>query len=659
MLYRTPLRMLGDLVSPKALERILESGAAARGKSLADLNHSDLADILKRDVFKRLQLSVPAPLAKKRVQEVLDALEQDSLKNTAIRNEDAILDALEASAKRFSLYFDWPEAQKLRALIGVARQEMDNGKSVPGLLDEGMGLVAGLERRLNEGLVQQASELAELKAEMKRFVGVGGPKVRRLETLLTQIEDAQRQDTLSPAELERARTIALDLRKLVESSVITADVPQEEMPDIALLPAEAQQRIHELDREAEARQLQDMARENEALLRARPDLAAGFAELQRRSATGDVLGPLLAALKETFRLEFARVLEEQREQVKVLTTRLNALAPGAARDEAHLALEIARGTLQGGVLATDELTRLSGTIGTLERQATESAERTEQLLKLQRDLFELETSARGVRGAETELAPHIQAARDRIARGELVQLDDLWGMLERRMGQLAQERESIDARAERVIQEYDQYRHLAGETIQQLGRLADNLRRVRDLGQLSIDTRSKYEASLLQAEALLGEARAEFEAARELTSTFGADALSDLLGVFDGGGALGDLFGGAGNAAPATPAFPKAPVEPLAMALEGLAASGGAQLALIRAGSVTWGNLDAVSTQAAQDLASAASRLSGATLASLELEDGGLLAMPISGAVLVARVEDTASFASWREQLLEARRALA
>jgi len=95
------------------------------------------------------------------------------------------------------------------------------------------------------------------------------------------------------------------------------------------------------------------------------------------------------------------------------------------------------------------------------------------------------------------------------------------------------------------VHEYDTVRHLAGETTQRLGRLADTLRAQRRLGPMSADARENYAQTLAEAEAMLQEARAEYRAAQEVTSTFGADALSGLLDVFDfgeglGGGALGN-----------------------------------------------------------------------------------------------------------------------
>jgi hypothetical protein len=388
------------------------------------------------------------------------------------------------------------------------------------------------------------------------------------------------------------------------------------------------------------------------------------AQLRARHTAGEVLGPDLAALRERALRERDEQLATEATRLENLQSRLDGLGAGvsnATRDEMRLALDVARATLASGTLVSDELARVESTVATLESSQTQivqDVERTERLLALQRETYELESAARGVRGAEADLAPRIAEVRAALDRGEIVAVDDLWTTLERRMSALAQEREQYDTRADHVIEEYDRYRHLAGETIQKLGRLADNLRRTRRLGQMSIEARAKYEETLVQAEALMGEARAEFEAARELTSTFGADALSDLLGVFDSP-SLFDAPLGAGGATPGSPfGLATQPSEPLAAALGALSMNGGARLALLRDGQASWGDLDAVVLAAASDLARGARNVPGTRIVTLEVEDGGLLVLPLSDAVLVAHVEDADSLAAWRTQLLEARPSL-
>ncbi len=558
MLHRSTMKMLSDLISPKALERILSDAARDRHTTLSALDAATLQDILKRDIYRRLQLSVPAALAKRRVQEVIDSLAEDLGQQTLSSHSTQVV-TLEEQARQFALYFDWPETQRLRAVLSVARQTTAEGKDAEALLQEGAELIDGLGRKLSEGLVTQGQDLSELKASSLRLGGVGGPKVKRLEALIKQISEAQDTRTLLPAEVERALALTLTLRKQIESSVVQQLGPaqQREMAlsldlqeqgevipfDLSLLPPEAQARVQTLEREHEARSLTELAREYSALLRHDAPLEQDVRALRERSVAGEVLGEAtLSGLRERLALARAQVAGAQQDQLARFAARLTALRGQGSEsatengdtDEAmqlaQQGLSVAQGTLQAGGLAGDEVLQLGELISTLENSNSVVRER---LIALQRESFELERRAREVPGALQDLSGLIEAARAELAGGQMADLEPLWGILERRMGEAAQQREDMDTRAARVMQDYDRYRHLAGETIQRLGRLADVLRAQQRLGVLSSDARGRYLHTLEQAEALLTEAQAEFEAAREVTAAFGADALSDLLGVFD------------------------------------------------------------------------------------------------------------------------------
>lgn len=528
-LHRLPVRLLGDLVSPRALERLLADGAQARGLTPETLDAPALEDLLKREVFRRLQLSVPAALAKRRVSEVIAALLEATPPAALPGGGQARLSVLEEGARRFTLYFDWPETQRLRGVLGVARQQEAAGQDLAPLIREGQELIALMERRLQEGLVTQAQDLAELRAAFDRVQGMGGKDVRRLESLIAQIVEAQGQNVLLPAEVERARSVTFALRKLLESSVV-----QPLAPGGAPAPAdpEAQARVLALEQEHVARQLGDLAREFGPVVRALPELEAEAQALRDEHASGAVKAETVQGWRA--RLEAARdgVLHAQRENLAAVEARLAALPPSPARQEAGVALDVARLTLAGGGLATDELRDLHGTLNALEA-APEAATR---LLEAQRELSEVERASRDVPGAEADLAAPLAAARAALARGEAVDVSALWAVLERRMAEAAQQRLDFDARADHVVAEYDHVRDLAGETIQKLGRLAETLRAQRRLGPMSADARARYAQTLEGAEALLAEARAEYQAAQEVTASFGADALSGLLGMFDLGG---------------------------------------------------------------------------------------------------------------------------
>ncbi|MGY2895146.1 hypothetical protein [Deinococcus sp. UYEF24] len=560
MLHRGTMKMLSDLISPKALERLLSDGARERHTTLSALDLPTLQDILKRDIYRRLQLSIPAALAKRRVQDVLDSLTQEQMQETVAGHSTQIL-TLEDQAKQFALYFDWPETQRLRAVLSVARQTSAEGRDAETLLLEGSELIENLERKLSEGLITQGQDLSELKASMARLSGVGGPKIKRLDALIRQISEAQESRVLLPAEVERALALTLTLRKQVESSVVqqlgtdqqrdmalslNLGGPEEIQPfDLSLLPPEAQVRVQTLEREHEARLLTELARDSASLLHLNVAYEQEFQALRARSDGGEVLGEsVLNSLRTRLADARTQAIQAQQSQLNTLAARLAGLRNDAAHSTDHRAannaddavqvarqgLSVAQQTLQAGALATDELAQLSELVGTLE---TGDSLARERLMALQRETFELERRAREVPGALGDLAPLIESARASLAAGQMAELEPLWAILERRMGEAAQQRENMDVRAERVMQDYNRYRHLAGETIQRLGRLADVLRGQQRLGVLSSDARARYLQTLENAEALLTEAHAEFQAARDVTATFGADALSDLLGVFD------------------------------------------------------------------------------------------------------------------------------
>ncbi|GAA4006110.1 hypothetical protein GCM10022631_16840 [Deinococcus rubellus] len=556
MSYQQAVRQLGDLISARALERLIESAAQDRSLRAEQLSPAQLADILKRDVFRRLQLTVPASLAKRRIEEVLAELASSAPATPLIRpatptlfgdpalaergkadraehaapqlpaatpEQRAQVVQLEDALKTYALYFDWPEVKRLRALSVVLHGELDAGKPLPDkLLSEGQELRETLAARLAEALVMQESDLAELRAGFGRVEGVGGPKVRRLGGLLQSIEAAQNEGALLPSEVERARGLTIDLRKLVASSVVglAVDGSAPQASDDVV------QEMREMDRVHEVRALSDLSREFAPLLRVEAALNLEVQAARERLESGHLVGEeRFVRLRGDLEAAQATQLDAQQLELGELEARLVQLdASLGAVQQAQLSVSVALGLLASGSLATDELRLLARSLPVLEREG----ESAEDALESQRELLEIEQAARDlpvIEGLQGDLSQAAQA----LERGEMADLSALWAVIDQRKGAAAQEREAYDLRAQQVLDEYGRYRHLAGETIMRLGRLADTLRAHLKLGKLSADGRAHYTQVLSEAEALLSEARAEFQVAREVTAQFGEDALTGLL----------------------------------------------------------------------------------------------------------------------------------
>ncbi|MFC6591936.1 hypothetical protein ACFP81_07900 [Deinococcus lacus] len=467
VLSRIPVKMLGDLLSTRALERIFQDAAQMRQLHPAQLDAATVSTILKQDVYRRLQMSVPAQMAKKRVQDVIEEVNRASAEMGSIEYVPVDLSKLEEGVKKYTLYFDWPESQRLRGVLSIARQEEAIGNDVSALIEEGETLIAQMDRRLKEGLVAQAQELAELQATFKRVSGVGGREVRRLETLLDQVADAQKQGMLLPGEVERARKLGLNLRKQLESSVVQA-AGEQSGPDQA-----AQARVQALELEHTARLLGDLLVEFGPLLSQRPELELHARDLNDQLAAGQLTEEAVTTWRTELETLRTQIREQQQADLAALEEGFAALSDTPEAASARVTLGIARHTASEGGLVQSELRDLNNVLRALQSAPEGGAGAT---LQLQRELSDLERSAREIPGAAEELSGPIEEAREALLRGEDVSLDELYAVLERRMGQAAQQREEYDARADVVIAEYDTVRHLAGETIQKLGRLADALR---------------------------------------------------------------------------------------------------------------------------------------------------------------------------------------
>lgn len=367
---------------------VLEEGLKRLGKTPRELTLEDGEALLKGPFFRELQARLRPEEARRVVEAALRRL----------RNPEG-LKALEEGLKRFQLYLDWPEVARLRALYSRLRQGED-----PALLAEGLRLLEALEEKLEEALLRQARDLAHLEETLERVRHLGGAKVRRLESLVATIRQAHGEGTLAQGEVERARALALELRKLLESSAVRAptlpeivfqteeaepkvhvtvedasELEGELIVDLEALPEEAAERIQALVVEEEKRRFQDLLARYAPLLE-RSTVSPLLAEVQTLLEAGTPVGEKLKALEEAFKEAEANLKAEKRARLIQLEEALRRLPlPQEAKAPLEAALRLSEETLREG--GFPDLLPLEESLKALEEEAGRLREEKEALLR--------------------------------------------------------------------------------------------------------------------------------------------------------------------------------------------------------------------------------------------------------------------------------------
>ncbi len=480
-IYTAVLKFFESDANLKVVRGSLADGLERLNKSPSNASARDIEKVLKSNIYKQLQVSLSPASAKALVQQVLDEIAKVEASSTAANTVTAPAEAsaggqnvekqghalapLEEGLKRFNLYFEWPEVQKFRSQVTVIREQQVSGRSVPDLLREAQVQLEGLERKLQDLLVRQAQDIAELQSGFEKVKSMGGPRIKRLDSLLGQISDAQQSQTLAPAEVERARKLVLELRKLIESSVVQLPVTPpvqavpagmpvtsissielppvqiddaitiEEMPakpmidrdEVALevesldvdgididldfpeleLSAEQSQRVKEIDLAEEARGIETIALEFAPVLEINPEAAAKLIDLRNRNRAQELLAEPIQALRNEIDAWREAELERQRARLTEVSTRLAAFeAEGLETSEAQVTVSVTGGILGANALASDELVKLEDLLRALQRQLDESKQRrAEDDARLERTIARQASLLEELRGALNSFAP--------------------------------------------------------------------------------------------------------------------------------------------------------------------------------------------------------------------------------------------------------------
>jgi len=376
------LKQLKNALEPHLGERtdvVLEEGLARLGISGGELSDADAANLLKRFVYRELQREMDAAAARKVVKEILAELGDAA--ESGVTTEVDPKARLQAALSRYSLYFEWPEVQRLRSLAALIEASESEGQSASELLKEAQAQIDLLDEKLQNALLRQARDISYLEEALERVKSIGGPKLRRLQSLLKQIKEAQTTDTLATAEVERARKLAADMRKLVESSVVqnptlapeataeeagvvdvdeTAEIAAEEddgfelLIDFESLEPEVADRIREIDLAEERRRL-ELLKEQYAAVWSAEGVRQLAAEVENLLDGGELAGEKIDQLQQALDEASKNALAEARARYEWLSERLRSLdlEGGLPTGRARSQLELIKESLDMGILPSD------------------------------------------------------------------------------------------------------------------------------------------------------------------------------------------------------------------------------------------------------------------------------------------------------------------
>src|SRR5690554_204295 len=398
--YQATIEELEAVLSPRVVSRSVKEGLNHAGRTPDTADISDIEKILKSQVYRQLQLTMPVTKAKEVVAEMIERLrkvegDEGVTATTAeggLEAQGRELERLQEALKPFNLYFEWPEVQKLRAQIQLLEDDHKANRQSPALLRGATEQLQIVMQKREDQLVLQARDLGELLEALDEVRPVGGPKVRRLETLVNQVRAAQENRQLAAAESDRAQRLVRDLRVALEeegaeseakpqtakpSTATTDAAPAAEAPapdsaptgtpgtaapmaealdvdseEADLLAAEpppldeaTTERIRKIDLHAEQRELRQLETDFSEVLAYVPALAQRFAELRSELEEGRSVAPVLASLGADMEATKLALREDLKEELEELLASLEGLRPEVDTTELEQAVRVTLGIL--------------------------------------------------------------------------------------------------------------------------------------------------------------------------------------------------------------------------------------------------------------------------------------------------------------------------
>lgn len=565
-IYQETVKTLEAVLSPRVVSRSLHEDLKGRGKSPDTVTLGDIEEILKGQIYRQLQVTMPVTQAKDTISELLERLKESQPSPEAARSADQkrALEEFQEALRPFNLYFEWPETQKLRAQLGLVTGELEAGNDASRPLADARTQLSRLEQKLEDQLVTQARTLAELTSAAEVVKTLGGPKIRRLESLLGQIRGAQEARQLAAAEIERARKLATDLRKLMTSSVVVeadnvADAAPKPVhasyePEMGLLDVEGEgdallsidaglsegmsaQLLH-LDLESEARELEALRSDFASLLVYKPELISSFERLERSLTQTTPSGERLPHLRK-------RLTEAQEALRAELRNELGALkADAEGNSRLGQALLVTLGVLETTLPDPADVERVRSLhkLGAPSQGAAGDANtRRGELLETLHRLEEEREPYRGIAFVAEPLAKLetlLSRGREALEAGHLVKgLERGWELLEGVRERLMTRAETFESRLDAALATFEPIAKLNSEDSTAVGLTLAHLDSQRSAyHRVSPRVQDELEHSLAEAQGVTEVLQEQFDATREIAGQLMSGSfLDDVLGALDNG----------------------------------------------------------------------------------------------------------------------------
>ena len=536
--YRRAIEQLEGVLSPRVASQSLQEGLKKLQKTPGTVTTEDVETILKTQVYRRLQVTLPPDKAKETVEGLLAGL-RDAPETPApkadLQGQAQAIASLRDALKPFNLYFEWPETQKLRAQLQLLEAEQEAGRDAHELVGEARAQLDVLEQKLEGQLVTQAAELSELKDAFKQVKSLGGSKVRRLENLIGQIESAQETRQSAPSEIERARKLATDLRKLVASAVLDSDTQAAgDANPTSAQTSRVSEELKRLDLENDAREVQRLAGEFANLFLFEPTLAEHLEEARAMLAQETPLGERLTELRATLTQAQTDLRESLRSEFDAVAAELKTLE-GVDAHELEVALPVALSVLETTLPARADVQRVRDLHSLLTAEGADDPERSAQIA----ELHALESEAAAYLelddDAALQLALLLDASRTQLEIGRRAdELAQAWPILKEVREVVAQRAATFEPRLDAALAAFKPIASLNTDETLQVKRTLGHLDAQRAaFGRVTPAMQAKLGVALRDAEATLQELQGVWEATRAVAGQLvSGNAFDDILGIF-------------------------------------------------------------------------------------------------------------------------------